>query len=138
MIVDNLFWGMIYANDLFDPVSIGDRLPAHVKLVRDDGKIDVTLRESGGERVFQLARRIQGYLEDNGGVMQISDSSSPEEIKSVFQCSKRILRSRSAICIRTEKYCWVKMKCVCVPEKAKAAMAADENFEGDAIYMVQM
>lgn len=89
VIVDNLFWGMIYANDLFDPVSIGDRLPAHVKLVRDDGKIDVTLRESGGERVFQLARRIQGYLEDNGGVMQISDSSSPEEIKSVFQCSKK-------------------------------------------------
>lgn len=30
------------------------------------------------------------------------------------------------------------MKCVCVPEKAKAAMAADENFEGDAIYMAQM
>lgn len=89
VIVDNLFWGMIYFNDLFDPVSVGDRLPAYVKLVREDGKIDVTLREYGGERVFQLAYRIVGYLRDNGGRMTICDTSSPEEIKSVFQCSKK-------------------------------------------------
>lgn len=89
VIVDNLFWGMIYFNDLFDPVSVGDRLPAYVKLVREDGKIDVTLREYGGERVFQLAYRIVGYLRDNGGRMTICDTSPPEEIKAVFQCSKK-------------------------------------------------
>lgn len=89
VIVDNLFWGMIFNNDLFDPVAPGDRIGAYVKNVREDGKVDVTIRESGGERVFQLAFRIVGYLRDNGGVMSISDSSSPEEIKSVFQCSKK-------------------------------------------------
>lgn len=89
VIVDNLFWGMIYNNDLFDPLSPGDRIPAYVKTVREDGKIDVTLRERGGERVFQLANRIIGYLRDAGGEMALSDSSSPEEIKAVFQCSKK-------------------------------------------------
>lgn len=89
VIVDNLFWGMIYNNDLFDPLSPGDRIPAYVKAVREDGKIDVTLRERGGERVFQLANRIMGYLRDAGGEMALSDSSSPEEIKAVFQCSKK-------------------------------------------------
>lgn len=89
VIVDNLFWGMIYNNDLFDPLSPGDRIPAYVKTVRDDGKIDVTLRERGGERVFQLANRIMGYLHDAGGEMTLSDSSSPDEIKAVFQCSKK-------------------------------------------------
>lgn len=89
VIVDNLFWGMIFNNDLFDPVAPGDRIGAYVKNVREDGKVDVTIRESGGERVFQLAFRIVGCLRDNGGVMSISDSSSPEEIKSVFQCSKK-------------------------------------------------
>ncbi len=89
VIVDNLFWGMIYNNDLFDPLSPGDRIPAYVKTVRDDGKIDVTLRERGGERVFQLANRIMGYLHDAGGEMTLSDSSSPDEIKTVFQCSKK-------------------------------------------------
>lgn len=89
VIVDNLFWGMIYNNDLFDPLSPGDRIPAYVKTVREDGKIDVTLRERGGERVFQLANRIMGYLRDTGGEMALSDSSSPEDIKAVFQCSKK-------------------------------------------------
>lgn len=89
VIVDNLFWGMIYNNDLFDPLSPGDRISAYVKTVREDGKIDVTLRERGGERVFQLANRIMGYLCDAGGEMALSDSSSPDEIKAVFQCSKK-------------------------------------------------
>ena len=89
VIVDNLFWGMIYNNDLFDPLSPGDRIPAYVKTVREDGKIDATLRERGGERVFQLANRIMGYLRDAGGEMALSDSSSPDEIKAVFQCSKK-------------------------------------------------
>lgn len=89
VIVDNLFWGMIYNNDLFDPLSPGDRIPAYVKTVREDGKIDVTLRERGGERVFQLANRIMGYLRDAGDEMALSDSSSPDEIKAVFQCSKK-------------------------------------------------
>ena len=89
VIVDNLFWGMIYNNDLFDPLSPGDRIPAYVKTVREDGKIDVTLRERGGERVFQLANRIMGYLREAGGGMTLSDSTSPDEIKAVFQCSKK-------------------------------------------------
>lgn len=89
VIVDNLFWGMIYNNDLFDPLSPGNRIPAYVKTVREDGKIDVTLRERGGERVFQLANRIMGYLRDAGGEMALSDSSSPDDIKAVFQCSKK-------------------------------------------------
>ncbi len=89
VIVDNLHWGLVYNNDVFDPLRIGDRLPAYVKLVRDDGKIDITLRERGGERIFQLARRIMGYLTDNNGAMPYCDSSDPDDIKQVFQCSKK-------------------------------------------------
>ena len=47
------------------------------------------MRERGGERVFQLANRIMGYLREAGGGMTLSDSSSPDEIKAVFQCSKK-------------------------------------------------
>ena len=89
VIVDNLHWGLIYKNDLFDPLRPGDRLPAYVKAVRDDGKIDITLREHGGERVFNLTDRITGYLEDHDGHMPYCDSSAPEDIKQVFQCSKK-------------------------------------------------
>ena len=89
VVVDNLFWGMVYNNDVFDPIRVGDRLSAYVKHVREDGKIDVTLRGRGGDRVFHLSRRIGGYLKDNGGRMNVTDLSSPAEIKSLFQCSKK-------------------------------------------------
>lgn len=88
VIVDNLFWGLIYNNDLFDPIYPGDRLQGYVKNIRDDGKVDVTIRGSG-DRVFSLVDRISGYLSDNGGKMPLTDSSSPEDIKEVFQCSKK-------------------------------------------------
>ena len=89
VIVDNLYWGLIYHNDLFDPVQPGDRFAGYVKAVRDDGKIDVTIRGKGGDRVFALVDRISGYLADNGGRMPLTDSSAPEDIKAVFQCSKK-------------------------------------------------
>ncbi len=89
VVVDNLFWGMIFNNDIFDDIRVGDRLPAYVKLVRDDGKIDLTLRAFGGSRVFQLAKMIVGYLNDVGGRMSITDSSSPDDIKCTFHCSKK-------------------------------------------------
>ena len=89
VIVDNLHWGMVYKNDVFDTLRIGDVMHGVVKLVRDDGKVDVTFREQGGERVFQLARHIVGYLEDNNGVMRLCDKSHPDDIKAVFHCSKK-------------------------------------------------
>lgn len=89
VIVDNMFWGMIFNNDLFDPVRYGDRMQGFVKNVRDDGKIDVTIRSKGGDRVFSLVDRITVYLKDNGGRMYLTDSSDPSEIKSIFQCSKK-------------------------------------------------
>ena len=89
VIVDNLFWGMVYNNDIFDQIRPGDELYGYVKQVREDGKIDVTFRESGGERVFQLAKRIQGYLYDKAGKMKLCDKSHPDDIKMVFQCSKK-------------------------------------------------
>ena len=80
---------MVYKNDVFDTLRIGDVMHGVVKLVRDDGKVDVTFREQGGERVFQLARHIVGYLEDNNGVMRLCDKSHPDDIKAVFHCSKK-------------------------------------------------
>lgn len=103
VIVDNLYWGMVYNNDLFDDVRVGDRINAYVKTVRDDGKIDVTLRESTGNRVFSIARNVLGYLRDNGGEMQLCDSSTPEEIKKAFYCSKKDFKKALGYLLKRQK-----------------------------------
>lgn len=89
-IVDNLFHGMIYANELYSPLEIGVTIPAYIKQVRDDGKIDLLVSGGNDGRIDSLAAKIINCLESAPeGFMPISDSSSPDEIRSSFQCSKK-------------------------------------------------
>lgn len=89
VIVNNLHSGMIYENELFRNLEIGETVRAFVKNVRDDGKIDLTLSGNVIERVGRLADRIMEYVRLNGGEANISDKVSPEEIQAKFQCSKK-------------------------------------------------
>lgn len=89
VIIDNLHSGMIYENELFRNLEVGETVKAFVKNVRDDGKIDLTLSGNVIERVGKLADRIMEHVRLNGGEATISDKSSPEEIQAKFQCSKK-------------------------------------------------
>ncbi len=89
VIVDNLFKGMIYDNEIFSPLKIGQRIKARVKQVRPDGKIDLYAGETNKNRIDSLSERILDVLKSSGGFINISDKSDPEEIKRTFQCSKK-------------------------------------------------
>ncbi|MDE6831652.1 MAG: GntR family transcriptional regulator, partial [Muribaculaceae bacterium] len=79
----------IYHNELYRDVAIGNELEAYVKQVRDDGKIDLTLNDYVTERIPELAHNILGRIRANGGYIQVTDRSTPEEIKQLFHCSKK-------------------------------------------------
>ncbi len=89
VIVDNRYWGMLYQNQLFRSVNIGERHPAYVRQVRDDGKIDLTLEKVVRLRVDNLSHRVLDYMREHGGTLSLGDKSSPEEITAAFQCSKK-------------------------------------------------
>lgn len=88
-VVDNLYHGMIYFNEVFRQVVIGETLEAYVKTVRDDGKIDLTLSGEITDRIQSLADRIYSWMQESGGQVSLCDSSSPDEIKRVLCCSKK-------------------------------------------------
>ncbi len=88
-IVDDLYHGMLYHNELYKPLELGVELVAYVKTVRDDGKIDLTLEPYVTTRIPVLSDEILQRLHDAGGRLDISDKSSPEEIKAMFHCSKK-------------------------------------------------
>lgn len=89
VIVDNLHFGMIYANEIYRPLEIGQTIEAYVKNVRrEDGRIDLTLTSPGTlGRVEKIATQIIEALE--AGKMHLTDQSSPEAIRDTFQCSKK-------------------------------------------------
>ena len=89
VIVNDLFSGLIYHNQIFCDVNIGELHYATVNAVRPDGKIDLILGKKQINRVNDLADDILDYLHECGGKSPLCDKSSPEEIKEVFQCSKK-------------------------------------------------
>lgn len=90
VIVDNLHKGIIYDNEVYSPITIGEYVKTHIKRVRPDGKIDLTLNERVGMRLAPLAERIlEQVKEASDGILPLSDHSTPEEIKSRLECSKK-------------------------------------------------
>lgn len=88
VIVDNLHKGIIYQNELFRPLEIGQKTDAYIKNIRTDNKIDLTLTApSTIGRVMSLESSILRLLKD--GKFILTDKSSPEDIKNILHCSKR-------------------------------------------------
>ncbi|MEZ3590482.1 MAG: GntR family transcriptional regulator [Muribaculaceae bacterium] len=89
VIVDNLYQGIIYYDEAFRDLNVGEELTAYVKRVRDDNRIDIALGGRAADRTATLSEAILTALTDGGGRLMIGDGSSPEEIKEAFQCSKK-------------------------------------------------
>jgi predicted RNA-binding protein (virulence factor B family) len=91
-IVNNLYSGLIYKNEIYESIRIGDKLQGFVKRVREDEKIDLSLQKSGYELVDDVKWRILKLIKDQNGILALNDNSSPEEIKSKLQISKKAFK----------------------------------------------
>ena len=89
VIVNNIHSGLIFKDDIFQDLSIGDRLKGIVKKVRPDNKLDISLGQIGYRNIEPNADAIMHELEDNGGYLNLTDKSDPETIKEVLQMSKK-------------------------------------------------
>lgn len=103
VIVDGKFWGMIYNNELYQTVNIGEHHMGFIKQVRDDGKIDVTLAKIEKMRVDDVADDILDYLKENGGSMTLNDKSSPNDILNTFNCSKKDFKKALGLLYKQHK-----------------------------------
>ncbi|OPJ56388.1 CvfB family protein [Alkalithermobacter paradoxus] len=88
-IIDNKYYGMLYRNEVYKNLRLGDKEKAYVKKIRPDGKIDLTLRRRNYEEIDMNKDKIMEKLSQNDGFIPLNDKSSPEEIKKEFNISKR-------------------------------------------------
>ncbi len=94
VIIDQRYTGMLYKNEVFQDISVGDKLKGYVKAIRPDSKIDVTLRQGGGglNEVSESAEKIMAILQKAKGYLPLSDKSNPEEIYSMLGMSKKTFK----------------------------------------------
>ena len=89
VIVNNKFQGQIYDNQIFQPLHSGMKLKAYVDHVRQDGKIDIVLQQSGRQHTLDFAEVLLRYLYENDGHCNLGDKSPAELIYDRFQVSKK-------------------------------------------------
>jgi predicted RNA-binding protein (virulence factor B family) len=89
VIINKQFVGVIYHNEIFQPVEEGQAIQGFIKQMRPDGKIDVELQKSGLSARESLTEAILSQLKEAGGFLPITDKSPPEEIYRRFKASKR-------------------------------------------------
>ncbi|MBN1989779.1 MAG: GntR family transcriptional regulator [Bacteroidales bacterium] len=88
-IVNNLHWGMIYKNEVFAPIRVGQRTKAYIKKVREDEKIDLLLDKPGHTKLDDLAQKVIDALNQNKGSLPLGDKTDPEIIYSMLGMSKK-------------------------------------------------
>ena len=88
-VVDNQYLGLIFGDDAYRDLTIGERLPGFVKQVRDDGKLDLLISQATLQNDHQLGEQIIQHLVAEGGRSELSDKASPEAIYRQFKVSKK-------------------------------------------------
>ncbi len=90
VLISNDALGMLYQNEIFEPVRCGDVRKAYIKKIRPDGKIDVSLQKQGYEnKIPDSGEQILSQLKKEDGFLPLNDKSSPEDIYHLLNMSKK-------------------------------------------------
>jgi len=90
VLISNDSLGMLYQNEIFEPVRSGDIRKAYIKKIRPDGKIDVSLQRQGYvNKIPEAGEQLLVRLKKEDGFLPVNDKSSPEDIYSLLNMSKK-------------------------------------------------
>lgn len=90
--IDNKYEGMIPEKEIDSKLVIGSEIEARVTNIKEDGKIDLSLKEKAYKQMKNDADILLDIIEENGGELYLNDKSSPEEIRSQVNMSKNAFK----------------------------------------------
>ncbi len=91
-IINQKYIGLIYHNDIFEPLGLGEFKRGFIKKIREENKIDLSLRKPGYGHVLDAKDFIISLIKDNNGILRLGDKSSPEEISELTHLSKKAFK----------------------------------------------
>jgi predicted RNA-binding protein (virulence factor B family) len=89
LIINNTHSGLLFSNQAFGKLEVGDRRKGYIKEVREDDKIDISLFPLGYEKVDIITQKILDELDAGNGFMPVGDKTDAATIYSIFGCSKK-------------------------------------------------
>ncbi len=106
--VNETHTGLVYHDDIYKRVDIGDKVKGYVKQVRSDGKIDLSFQKVGYQKADELSDIIMAKLKEKGGFLSVGDKSKPEVIYDMFSVSKKKYKQALGDLYKKRKIVFVK------------------------------
>ncbi len=103
VVINSRFLGLLYFEDVFKTIQVGDTITGYLKKIRDDGKLDVTLQPVGAKMLDKTSSYVYHRLVEAGGFLPLHDKSSPEEIKSQLELSKKAFKKAIGVLYKQRK-----------------------------------
>jgi hypothetical protein len=103
VIVDHKYEGMIYANEIFEDIRVGQIKNGYVKILRPDGKLDLSLQMVGKAKASSAADKILSIIKANGGMLPYNYKSDPDLIQKTFGLSKKNFKSALTQLVESKK-----------------------------------
>lgn len=90
VIVDNLYEGLVYTNEIFTNVKVGLKTKGYIKKILDDGKLDISLQPIGKDKTNDInTNKIIQILKQNNNTLPYNYKTDPQTIKDIFSMSKK-------------------------------------------------
>lgn len=90
--VDDCYSALIPKREVFGDMRVGDRIQARVVRVKEDGKMDLAVREKAFMQMDADAEMVLKKIQENGGRLPFTDKAEPERIKKEFGLSKNAFK----------------------------------------------
>ena len=92
VLIDDEFDGLLFNSEVYQDLEEGMETYGYVKKIREDGKIDISLRPQGFRNVIDSDADVILRKLDEKGFLMLTDKSSPESIKFRLQMSKKAFK----------------------------------------------
>lgn len=102
-IINGQHWGLLYDNEIFQPLRIGKKITGFIKNVRADGRIDLSLSRPGEGKVNDFSAKLLAHIAENDGFSPLHDKSSPELIKRTLGVSKKTFKATVGNLLKQKK-----------------------------------
>jgi predicted RNA-binding protein (virulence factor B family) len=107
-IINDLHWGLLYDNEIFQHLRVGKKIPGYIKQVREDGRLDLILTRGSKNKVNDFSEKLLAHIADRGGLTPLNDKSAPELIQRTLGVSKKTFKATVGNLLKKGKIAIVK------------------------------
>jgi len=118
VLINGSFQGLLYENEIFEPIEKNMEKIGYIKKIREDGKYDVSLQPQGFLNVIESNCAIILKKLEPLGELNLSDKSNPDDIMQQLQLSKKAFKKALGVLYKKKQISIEKNRIILLTKKS--------------------